>query len=332
MKRRRFFLALSCFTLSLSVLGCNRGADPDAASEGSAKPQQSQKRVTIGVSLLTFDNPFFKVIADNMKAEAEKHGFEVIALSANDDAATQGNQVRDFIAQNVSVIVVSPVVESAIVGPIKDANEAGIPVITVDTPCNQEGVKILTQVATDNFEGGEKAGQAMIEALGADGGKIIVLNKEGSGSCVLREEGFQKAIDEYNQTAEKKIEIVNTIESNGDKAVGMKATEDALQSDPDLAGIFAINDPAALGARAALEKSQVEKEIVIVGFDGQPEGKQAIKDGKIYADPIQYPDKMGVKVIESIVAHFKGEELPPTQYISTSLYRQEDAMKDPELQ
>ena len=111
----------------------------------------------------------------------------------------------------------------------------------------------------------------------------------------------------------------------------MKATEDALQSNPDLAGIFAINDPAALGARAAIEKAKVDQDIVIIGFDGQLEGKQAIKEGKIYADPIQYPDKMGIKVIQSIVAHFKGEELPPTQYISTSLYRQEDALKDPHL-
>lgn len=331
MKRRSLLLVLSSLTFSLTFLGCNSGGENDASSQGSESQQSGQKQVTIGVSLLTFDNPFFKVIADNMKAEAEKHGFEVIAVSANDDAATQGNQVRDFIAQNVSVIVVSPVVESAIVAPIQEANEAGIPVITVDTPCNQEGVEILTQVATDNFEGGEKAGQAMIEALGDEGGKIIVLNKEGSGSCILREEGFQKAIDEYNQDASGKIEVVNTIDSKGDKAVGMKATEDALQSDPDLAGIFAINDPAALGARAALEKAQVGENIVIIGFDGQPEGKQAIKEGKIYADPIQYPDKMGIKVIESIVAHFKGEEIPPTQYISTSLYRQEDALKDPEL-
>lgn len=70
---------------------------------------------------------------------------------------------------------------------------------------------------------------------------------------------------------------------------------------------------------------------MIIGFDGQPEGKQAIKEGKIYADPIQFPDRMGVKVVESIVAHFKGQEVPPEQYISTSLYRQEDARKDPEL-
>jgi ribose transport system substrate-binding protein len=103
-----------------------------------------------------------------------------------------------------------------------------------------------------------------------------------------------------------------------------------LQAHPDLRGIFAINDPAALGARAALEKAG-RTQIVIVGFDGQPEGKQAIKDGKIYADPIQFPDKMGVQIVDAIVRYSKGETLPPQMLIPTSLYRQADAMNDPEL-
>ena len=101
--------------------------------------------------------------------------------------------------------------------------------------------------------------------------------------------------------------------------------EDALQAHSDLRGIFAINDPAALGARAALEKAGKADQVVIVGFDGQPEGKQAIKEGKIYADPIQFPDQMGVKVVDAIVRHSKGEELPPQILIPTQLYRKADA-------
>ena len=70
---------------------------------------------------------------------------------------------------------------------------------------------------------------------------------------------------------------------------------------------------------------------MIVGFDGQPEGKLAIKEGKIYADPIQFPDQMGVKVVEAIVRHSKGESLPPQMLIPTRLYRKADAEADPEL-
>ena len=117
----------------------------------------------------------------------------------------------------------------------------------------------------------------------------------------------------------------------GVKDQGYKSAEDLLQAHPDLAGIFAINDPSALGARAAIEKAGKANQIKLIGFDGQPEGKQAIKEGKIYADPIQFPDKMGVEIVRAIVAHSKGEEPPPEMLIPTYLYRKADGEKDPEL-
>ena len=80
-----------------------------------------------------------------------------------------------------------------------------------------------------------------------------------------------------------------------------------------------------------MEKAGKAEQILIIGFDGQPEGKQAIKDGKIYADPIQFPDQMGVKVVEAIVSHSKGKTVPPQILIPTILYRKADAEKDPEL-
>lgn len=112
---------------------------------------------------------------------------------------------------------------------------------------------------------------------------------------------------------------------------GYKVTEDTMQAHPDLAGIFAINDPSALGARAALEKAGKQDQVKIVAFDGQPEGKQAIKDGKIFADPVQFPDQIGKKTVELIISYFSGEEVPSEVLIPTALYTQADGLKDPEL-
>jgi ribose transport system substrate-binding protein len=192
-------------------------------------------------------------------------------------------------------------------------------------------VKIVTQVATDNYGGGKEAARAMIEALGEAGGKIAVLHFKQAESCLLRVKGFREVIDAHNASGKARIDIVTELESGGAKDIGYKAAEDALQAHPELRGIFAINDPAALGARAALEKAGKTQQVLIVGFDGQPEGKQAIKEGKIYADPIQFPDKMGVQIVDAIVRHSKGETLPPQILIPTSLYRKADALQDPEL-
>ncbi len=322
--KTRFLAAL--VVAALAMIGCNRSPDA-AASPGNTAPA----RGTIGVSLLTLDNPFFKVIGDNISAEGARKGYDTVVVSGDKDVAKQGNQIKDFIVKKVSAIVLSPCDSKAIIPVIQEANAAGIPVFTVDIPCNEPGVKIVTQVATDNYGGGKEAAAAMIEALGEAGGKIAVLHFKQAESCLLRVKGFTEVIQAHNAGSKAKVQIVTELESGGAKDQGYKAAEDAVQAHPDLRGIFAINDPAALGARAALEKAGKQAQVVVVGFDGQPEGKQAIKDGKIYADPIQFPAKMGAQIVDAIVRHSKGESLPPQMLIPTSLYRRADALKDPEL-
>ena len=316
---RTFFPRLLVFCLLISTAGCGKPEAPSAS------------RGTIGASLLTLDNPFFKVIGDHLAAEGKKQGYDVIVVSGDKDVARQSNQVKDFIVKKVSAIVLSPCDSKSIVPVIQEANAAGIPVFTVDVPCNEPDVVIVTQIATDNYGGGKEAGQAMIEALGGKGGKVAILHLKQVESCQLRVKGFREVIDAHNGSGKPVIDVVAELESGGAKDLGYKAAEDTLQAHPDLRGIFAINDPAALGARAALEKAGKEKQVVIIGFDGQPEGKQAIKDGKIYADPIQFPDRMGVQLVKSIMTWSRGLPQPGQILIPTQLYRQADALNDPEL-
>jgi ribose transport system substrate-binding protein len=316
--------------LLVILTGCHKSENPSATSSNSPSAGGESKG-TIGVSLLTLDNPFFKVIGDSIAAEGKKRGYEAIVVSGDKDVAKQSNQIKDFIVKKVSAIVLSPCDSKSIVPVIQEANAAGIPVFTVDIPCNEPGVKIATQIATDNYGGGKEAAKAMIEALGEAGGKVAILHFKQAESCQLRVKGFREVIAAHNAEGKSKIEIVAELESGGAKDQGYKAAEDSLQANPDLRGIFAINDPAALGARAALEKAGRTDQIIIVGFDGQPEGKQAIKEGKIYADPIQFPDKMGVQIVDAIIQHSKGETLPPQMLIPTSLYKKADGEKDPDL-
>lgn len=330
-------ILVAALGLALAVgNGCRPNHQPAAVNQAGEGGSVSARGM-IGVSLLTLDNPFFKVIGDHITSEAAKHGYETIVVSAGKDPARQSDQVKDFIVRGCAAIVLSPCESKSIVPIIQEANEAGIPLFTVDIPCHEPGVEIVSQIATDNYGGGKMAAEAMIEALGEAGGRVAILHFKQAESCQLRVKGFREVIGNHNHSSKRStsgqgaIEIVTELESGGAKDQGYSAAEDALQAHPDLRGIFAINDPAALGARAALEKAKKTDQVVIVGFDGQPEGKQAIKDGKIYADPIQFPDRMGIQVVESIVAHSRGLEVPKEQLIPTALYRQEDGMKDESL-
>ena len=244
---RSLVLLLACAAIGLA--GCPAAVAPPAAAVTTSKG-------TIGVSLMALDNPFFKVIGDTITAEGAKHGYKTIVVSGDKDVAKQSNQIKDFIVKQVAAIVLSPCDSKSIVPVIREANAAGIPVFTVDIPCNEPGVTIVTQVATDNEGGGREAGTAMIEALGEMGGPIAILHFKQAESCQLRVRGFRAVIDAHNATAARKIDIVTELESSGAKDVGYKAMEDALQAAPNLRGVFAINDPAALPSKKPASPSK----------------------------------------------------------------------------
>ena len=330
--------------LSLGVIGCSGATNSDSVNStsigdaagipdgGTEKLPAGESKGTIGFSALSLKNPFFKIIGDSITAEAKLNGYDVIVSDADSDVSEQSKHIDNFIAQGVTAIVLNPADRVAIGPAIRKANDAGIPVFTCDLQCVAEDVKITGHIGTDNFQGGRLAGEAMIEALGEAGGDVLVLHFKQANSCVLRVQGFTEVINAHNEGRENgKVNVVAELEGGGSKDVGLKATADALQAHSNLRGIFAINDPSALGGWRALNQAGKVDQVTIVGFDGQLEGKEAIRDGKIYADPIQFPVKMGVVSVQNILKYLNGEAFNEVELIPTELYKKADAESDPEL-
>ena len=314
-----------------AAVGCGGNNAPDKKEKTKEKASVKVKGI-IGVSVLTLTNPFFKVIGDTIKGQAEKAGYSVEVVSGEFDVAKQQSQVKDFLVKKVVAIVLCPCDSRSIGAVIQEANKAGVPVFTADIACLAPDAKVVTHIATDNYEGGKQAGSATIEAMGEAGGKVAVLDFRQAESCILRVKGFKEVIDAHNKKNPKaQITIVAELPGDGKKDKSQSATEDVLQTHPDLAAIFAINDPSALGARAALERANKADAVKIIGFDGQPDGKQAIKEGKIFADPVQFPDRIGQQTVAAMLDYFDGKTPPKEVLIPTGLYKKADAMKDPEL-
>ena len=265
-----------------------------------------------------------------MKDEASKLGMEVTIVSGEFDAARQRNQIADFIVRKVAAIVLSPCDSKAVGTGISEANQAGIPIFTVDIASLAPEGKVVSHIATDNMGGGRLAAQALMEALEGRG-KVAILDHPEVESVLLRTRGFEEELASQKKEHGVKLQLVAKLPGGGAKDKSFKATEDLMQAHPDLAGIFAVNDPSALGAVAALEKAGKLDQVKIVGFDGMPEGKQAIKAGQMYADPIQYPERIGRTAIGILAKYLDGEEVPKEVLIPTALYRKIDAEKDAPL-
>jgi ribose transport system substrate-binding protein len=324
---RLITLATVGLCLLIVAAGCNKNDAGSQKAGGDAKTETTppQAKTAIGVSLLTLSNPFFKEMGDAMQAEGAKKGFDVVVTSGELDPAKQKDQVKNFLVQKVSAIVLTPCDSKSIGTAIAEANAAGIPVFTADVATTAEGVKVVSHCATDNLEGGRVAGRAVVEALGGHG-KVAILDHPEVESAIMRETGFLEII-----TQAPGIEVVAKLPSEGARDIAYRATADLLQSHPEVNAIFAVNDPAALGALAALEKADKVGQIKIVGFDGQLEARQAVKAGKLYATVMQYPKQIAAVTIDNIAKYMAGGDVPPKVLLPPAIYRQADANADSEL-
>jgi len=306
---KRFSILLATLILS-SLLGCGETHTSDGM---------------IGVSLLTMTNPFFCDMAEAMKEEAAKHNFTVIITAGEFDPARQKDQVEDFIVKQVDAIVLCPCDSKSVGTAIAKARQEGIPVFTADIACLAEGVDVVCHVASDNLGGGHAAAKAMAEVLEGEG-KVAIIDYPQIESVILRVEGFKAEI--VNTPG---IEVVAVTSGGADKKKSADATEDLLQAHPEIDGIFAINDPSALGAAATLEKNDRADDITIVGFDAMPEGRQGVKDGKLYATITQDPVKIGRTVIDRAISYIGGEQVEKEELIPCEIYRKANADKDTTL-
>jgi ribose transport system substrate-binding protein len=309
------------------------GCSSNEGSLAGAGDDASTDQRTVGILLQTTVNPFFLDLAEAAEQELGD-SWEVIVFGGDNNADKQAKQIKDLVVKRVDALLITPCNANAVGAPIRDANAAGIPVFTADTACLDPDANIVNHVATDNYAGGKLAGQAMIQALAGKGGRILVLDYEQAESCQQRVRGFREVIDAHNDDPENRnaqIEIVAQLPSQAEEAASRNQTKDALKANRDLIGIFAINDPAALGAVAAVEEEQLQDQIRIIGFDGQKIGKLAIRDGRIFADPVQFPKRMGRLSAHYIKQYFAGEEVPDVHMIEPELYFQADALADEEL-
>lgn len=330
---RKFTCLLLAAVFSFTGCSSEQGIETTGEDGEPGVETRADAGGTIGYSAMSFKNPFFVVIRDNLEAAANSAGYELISNDADSDVSKQANHIDEFINKGVVAIVLNPTDKLAIGEAIKKANAAGIPVFTCDLQCTAEGVDIAGHIGTDNYQGGTLAGDAMVEILGDQGGEVLVLDYKQANSCVLRVDGFMEVINKHNGDREEgKIQIVAEVNGGGDEDIGYKATTDLLVAHPNITGVFAINDPSALGAWKAIDEADKTEQITIVGFDGAKAGKQAILEGKIYADPIQYPVKMGREIMAKILAYQNGEDFEALELIPTTLYRKADAEMDPELQ
>jgi ribose transport system substrate-binding protein len=284
--------------------------------EQAAQPGDEGDGVTIGLALSTLQNPFFVTLRDGAQEAADAAGAELVVADAQDDAQTQASDIDDFITRQVDVIIVNPVDSAAVVTSVEAANDAGIPVVTVDRA--SEGGDIAAHIASDNVQGGEMACEFLLEEIGGSGNVAQLEGIAGTSAAQDRGEGCQQALDAAG------VELVATQTANFDREEGLSVAENIFQANPDLDGLFAQNDEMALGAVEAAREAGILEDLVIVGFDAVDDALAAIEAGDMEGTIAQQPAEMGRLSVEAAAAVANDEQVEENQPVEVLLVTQEN--------
>ncbi|MCM3320972.1 ribose ABC transporter substrate-binding protein RbsB [Cytobacillus kochii] len=296
MKKIWKLLTLVLVVALLGACSLNNGADDNEATDNDEKASGEK---TIGLSISTLNNPFFVTLRDSAEAKAKELGYAIKTVDAQDDPATQVSDIEDLIQQGVDLLIINPADSAAVASAITSANNADIPVITVDR--SAEGGEVVAHVASDNAEGGKMAGEFIIEKLG-DEGKVVELEGiPGSSAARERGAGFNEAIE-----ASDNVEVATKQSANFDRAEGLTVMENIIQRNNDFQAVFAHNDEMALGAYQALTAAGL-KDVIVVGFDATDDAIAAVEGGDMAATVAQKPDRMGEQAVETAKKVLDGE-------------------------
>ena len=240
---------------------------------------------TIALVVSTLNNPFFVSLKDGAQKEAEKLGYELVVLDSQNNPAKELANVQDLTVRGTKLVLINPTDSDAVGNAVKMANQAKIPVITLDRMASKGDV--VSHIASDNITGGKIAGNYIAKQAG-DGAKVIELQGiAGTSAARERGEGFKQAVEAH------KLNVLASQPADFDRTKGLNVMQNLLTAHPDVKAVFAQNDEMALGALRALQTAG-KTDVMVVGFDGTADGVKAVQDGKMSATVAQQPEQIGV--------------------------------------
>jgi ribose transport system substrate-binding protein len=278
---------------------------------GSRSPSATPTRFTVAVIPKGTTHIFWRSVhAGAVKAAAEL-GVDVIWRGPirEDDRDSQISEVEGFVSRGISGIVLAPLDDTALVGPVRRAVEAGIPVVIIDSGLKSDAYTSF--VATDNNKGGELAGAQLVKRLGGRGKVLLLRYAEGHDSTGRREQGFLDAI----KTAPG-IELVSSnqyggidVESAYKKGESLLSRYKKADGSPGIDGVFCPNESTTFAMMRVLQTMGWSGKVAFVGFDASDRLVRSMKEGAIDALVVQDPVKMGYLGVKTLVARLRGEKV-----------------------
>lgn len=286
------------FCAALMLGACSKD-DAPTASEGS-------KAIRVAVVPKGTSHDYWKSVhAGAIRAASKNSSIELTfrGPEREDDRDQQISLVQNLISSKYDGIVLAPLDAAALAGPVRQARDAGIPVVIIDSGLNGDaGSDYVSFVATDNRQGGRMGGKLLGEKLGGRGKVLLLRYMEGSASTTEREEGFVEAMKDFSG-----ITVIDPGQFAGaTRATAQEASENLLARYAEVDGIFCPNESSTFGMLIALRAKGVSGKVHFVGFDASDAAVEALRKGEIDGLVLQNPIRMGELGVQTLLDHMSG--------------------------
>ena len=295
---------------------CNRSSTTTTTTQ-----QQAPAGPRIALVLKTLNSPFFIDMQKGAQEAAARLKVQLVVQAAERevDVDKQMQIIENLIQTGIKALCVTPSGSKEIVPAIAKANQAGIPVIIVDTKVDEAaakeaGIQTATFVGSDNYEGGKVAGQHVVAVTGGKAKVAVLEGIPGHETGDSRLRGFKDAIK-----GSPGIKIVASQPGNWERDLGFNVFQNMMQAHPEIDTVFACNDMMALGAVEAIAAAGKTGKIRVLGFDAVGDARKAIDAGTMIGSVAQFPSEMGRLAVESAVQVLNGQTPPPDQRVKIEL-------------
>jgi ABC-type sugar transport system substrate-binding protein len=317
---RKFILGWLLVAMLVVVAGCAPVAPGAPAPAAGATPAAADEQITIVVSMKGpgAGNPFWAAVEAGALAKGEELGVtvNVMAPPQESDVASQISQIEDALAQGVDGIAIAVTDPDALTPVLERAIADGVPVVYIDTRGNMEDV---TFIGTNNAEGAKLAADYICENVEA-GSDVAILQ-----GLITQSTGQARATGSKSGLEACGLNVVAEQPANWDRAEAVTVMENILTGNPNIRAVFASNDNMALGAVEAIKNAGLGDQIMVVGFDANPDAAASVLAGDMAATIAQNPTNMGGLGVESVFNLINGETLEPVIDTGTVLVTAENA-------
>ncbi len=263
-------------------------------------------------------NPFWAAVEKGARERGKELGVKVVILAPpqESDITAQISQIEDQMVKGVNGIALAPTDPQALAPVVKEALADNVSVVFIDTKGANEGV---TYIGTDNQEGAKLAADFICNTIpkGSDVAILQGIITQSTGQA--RANGSRKGLNACG------MNIVAEQPADWDRAKGLSVMENIITGNPNIKAVFASNDNMALGAVEALKGAGMLDQVVVVGFDANPDAAVSVLAGEMTATVAQNPYNMGALGVENALKASRGEKLPAVIDTGTVLVTKKNA-------